>query len=94
MKKIIECRYITPSDLRSLCIEENWYTKGDNEEYSHMLDMCRDGFDYATLTTDRIAEIAADIQKHSNVEQSDEYLMNIMFCIAKASTTYFEIEEA
>ena len=93
MKKIIERRYISPEDLRRLCIEENWYTKGDNDEYAHLLSLCRRGGEYAELTTLKIARIAADIQSHSEVDQGDEYLMNIMYCIAKASTTYFEIEE-
>lgn len=95
MKKIIERRYITPYDLRKLCVKEEWYTKGDNEEYNLMLGMCyADGFEYAELTTDLIAEIAADIQKHSDVDQDEESLLNIMFCIAnEASTTCFEIKE-
>lgn len=93
MKTIIERRYISPEDLRHLCIEENWYTKGDNDEYTHLLGLCRDGFEYAELTTGRIALIADDIQRHSDVDQDTEYLTNIMFCIARASTTYFEVEE-
>ena len=89
MGKIIERRYITPYDLRRMCIAEEWYTKGDNAQYDHMLNLARD----KELTTALIAEIAADIQKHSAVHQSEEYLLNIMFRIAQASTTSFDIEE-
>lgn len=93
MQTITECRYISPEDLRSLCIRENWFTKGDNEAYAHLLGMCRNGSEYADLHTGLIAAMAISIQMHSDVEQSTEYLLNIMFCIAQASTTYFEIEE-
>ena len=93
MKNIIERRFISPTDLRRLCIEENWFTKGDNEAYDRLLGMCRKGSEYAKLTTALIARMAISIQMHSDVEQSDEMLENIMYCIAKASTTCFEIEE-
>ena len=95
MQTITERRYISPEDLRSLCIRENWFTKGDNEAYAHLLGMCRtrSGSNYADLTTGLIAAMANSIQMHSAVEQSTEYLLNIMFCIAQASTTYFDIEE-
>ena len=37
MSKYIETRRLGASALRALCIERSWYTRGDNEEYDHLL---------------------------------------------------------
>lgn len=90
---IKEFRSISPYELRALCIRENWYTRGTNEEYNEMLEMCGDGFKRKKLTTARIQAIATDIMKHSTVPQDTEFLLNIMYCICEASNTYFEYVE-
>ena len=43
------------------CVEHEFYTRGDNEEYEHMFDMVKDG-----ASMDAIAE---DIAKHSEIEE-------------------------
>lgn len=94
MKKFVERRYISPEELRRTCIKENWYTKGSNEEYYKLFQMCFSADHlYAELTTDLIAAMAADIQKHSDIEQDEENLLNIMFIICAASMTAFDIVE-
>ena len=64
-----EIRRIRANDLRNLCVEEDWYTCGDNDEYGHLL------LDLAghkeNITTDDIVEIASDIIEHSDLSVSD-----------------------
>lgn len=54
------CR-IDWTKVRKLCIDQNWYTRGDNEAYSNMLFKLCEG---TTLTA--IRDIAKDIVAHSN----------------------------
>jgi hypothetical protein len=69
MNRYKEVRTLTATNLRALCIRQNWYTGGDNAEYEHLL------FDLAanksTLTTEDIIKIAEDIAAHSTL--SDGY---------------------
>ena len=65
MKQYKEIRKVRASSLRALCIRQNWYTAGDNDEYNHLL------YDLAgnkeNLSTADIIEIAADIMDHSDM---------------------------
>lgn len=63
---IKEARYITSSALRSLCIRQNWYTWGTNEEYSHLFELA----DKDDLTTADLVEIARDIIAHSEPDEN------------------------
>ncbi len=64
-----EIRTISAESLRALCIREEWYTNGDNDEYGHLL------FDLAdrkeNITTDDVCEIAQDIINHSDLTAAD-----------------------
>lgn len=64
MNRYKEIRTLTAYNLRELCIRQNWYTCGDNDEYEHLL------YDLAAnkpnLTTEDIIEIAEDIVAHSD----------------------------
>ena len=54
--KFTEIRTIGASDIRKLCIKNDWYTRGTNDQYRHLqLDLCewKDN-----LTTEDIVEIA------------------------------------
>lgn len=55
-------RKLTMASLRSLCVEKEWYTSGDNDEYSNMLAMSKKD----DITGDDIVEIATDICEHSS----------------------------
>lgn len=85
-----EIRRTTFERLRNLCIKENWYTDGSNEEYSEMLSKAAK---ISNLTTDDIVEIATDIYSHTdslNITDKDEFC-NVMFKIAsEACYTIFE----
>lgn len=85
-KNYKEIRKISAYALRQLCINNNWYTAGDNDEYEHLL------FDLAehkeNLSTADVVEIAADIMEHSNL--SDDWsIEDIAFEVARIATTRF-----
>ena len=73
------------SRVRQVCIDNDLYTCGDNEDYSNMLDCVRNSYPDA----ENLYLIAMDIQKHSK----DQTITNIMYLLEnKAVTTTFEIE--
>ena len=87
MKQYKEIRKIRASALRQLCVDHDWYTAGDNDEYGHLL------FDLAghkeNLNTADIMEIAADIMAHSELD--DDYTIeNIAFEVARIANVFFE----
>lgn len=87
MKQYKEIRKIRASALRQLCVDHDWYTAGDNDEYGHLL------FDLAghkeNLNTADIMEIAADIMAHSELD--DDYTIeNIAFEVARIADVFFE----
>lgn len=79
-----EVRYITAEKLRALCIEEDWYTGGDNDDYRHLL------FDLAghkeNIITDDIVEIASDIIEHSDLSSND--FEEVAFRVANIATVF------
>ena len=80
-----EIRKISVNDLRNLCIAKRWYTRGDNEEYNHLLNELAGNKE--NITTDDIVEIALDIMQHSNTDQD---LTSICFDVARIAVTFFE----
>ena len=84
--KYTETRILHASDLRTLCIRENWYTHGDNDEYYTL--MCKTF--RPNLTTEVIADIAQDIKDHS---ETDLEIPEIMYAVAEISNTTFAVDE-
>lgn len=84
--KYTETRILHASDLRTLCIRENWYTLGDNDEYDAL--MCKTFC--PNLTTEVIADIAQDIKDHS---ETDMEIPEIMYAVASISNTTFAADE-
>ena len=84
--KYTETRILHASDLRTLCIHENWYTLGNSDEYDAL--MCK-AF-CPNLTTDVIANIAQDIKDHS---ETDQEIPEIMYAVAAISHTTFAADE-
>lgn len=66
MARYREIRKIDKTKVRYMCIRENYYTRGNETDYSHLLgdlcNFCRD------LTMDDLEEIVADILNHSDVD--------------------------
>ena len=82
-----ETRRLSPSALRALCVRQDWYTRGDNDEYGHLL------LDLAGskphLTTDDIIAIAEDIAAHSDL--TDGWTIEaVAFEVARACTVTFQ----
>ena len=87
MKQYKEIRKIRASALRQLCIDKDWYTRGDNDEYGHLLFDLADKKD--TLSTMDIIEIAKDIMEHSSIS-SDYRVEDIAFEVARIADVFFE----
>lgn len=89
MNKYTETRIMRDTKLRSICIEHNWYTRGTNEEYGRLFRRLydKDGFP-VNLTTEKLAEIAADIWEHSEI--TDYTITSIMYELASVCYTYFD----
>ena len=83
-----ERRTLSAENLRSVCIKNDWYTRGTNEEYMQLFHRLRNGHMYAEMTTEKLAEIAADIFAHSDVRDAID-VPHIMYCLAKACDTVF-----
>jgi len=62
MKAIMDT-YWNRSDVRNLCVRNNWYTGGDNREYSSMLDYVEKN---SAPSTTNMMKVARDIAAHSS----------------------------
>lgn len=89
MAKYTETRILSSTKLRSLCIKHDWYTCGTNEAYSALFDRLHDDMGCPeNMTTEKLAEVAADIMEHSKIT---EYTITaVMYELARACDTYFE----
>lgn len=86
-----ETRRISATALRQLCINMNWYTGGDNEEYEHLLFDLADHKEH--LETSDIIEIAEDIAAHSNLDDAspeEDTISSIAFELTRIATTTFK----
>ena len=71
--------------VRQACINNDLYTRGDNGDYSKMLDMV----DSREPTTKAMYLVAKDIQEHSDMQT----ITNVMFILERdAVITTFEID--
>ena len=83
-----EVRKIRAGKLRNLCIEKNWYTRGTNEEYGHLL-YTLVGKD--NLTTDDIVNIVNDIMLHSELD--GETFETVAYEVLRIADEWIETEE-
>ena len=65
--------YVGSEELRRFCIRCNLFTKGDNQEYSKMFQMCRDNL---RMEPDDMLKLAKYIVDHS-CEEDSEYLQQL-----------------
>lgn len=61
-------RTINREKVRHWCIQNNYYTCGNNSEYSKMLDMC-DDYDKQEASDELIINIAQNIWNHSDMDE-------------------------
>lgn len=82
-----EIRKTSRGAIRNACIERNWYTCGNCEEYEKILSYADK---LKEVTTDELEKIATDIKNHSD---TDCNVQSIMFYIANVCCTTFIIED-
>ena len=72
---------IRAEDIRSFCIHNNLYTRGDNEDYSRLLSLGKPH----NCTPQRVIMIAKDIAEHSDQQDAkiDLTLENVIFYLCK-----------
>lgn len=80
-----EIRELKVNKVRAACINNEWYTAGDCDDYNNLFVLIRN---LPTGTTETLEMVATDIKEHSDTE--DE-IKDIMFVLAnECCITYFE----
>lgn len=88
--KIKEMRRIYADDLRGLCIEHGWFTRGDCEEYDGLFDLVRGKH----MTPAMLMKVALYIQKYSDPDTYEILeLAGMVYCLCEISHSCFQIEE-
>jgi hypothetical protein len=80
-------RSLSMAALRQLCIEQDWYTNGDNYDYSNMLFKANK----EDITSDDIVEIATDIIEHSSNLTLDDFMEVCDLILSKSYSFISEI---
>ena len=100
--RIKKNQYLSPASVRSVCVRENLYTRGDNREYSAMFDMVQaENAKGQEFSTESLYAIASDIAAHSDSESwkrktgsgYENFIEQIMLCLYEKVQTSFEIVE-
>lgn len=96
---IKEIKRIDSDKLRNMCINNNWYTVGNTEDYANMFKMCEKD----NITTNQIYKIAKNIYEHTNVDRantgcSNEYsdsenILNMMIYVNACTYVFYEIAD-
>ena len=84
-----EIRRISATKVRQACINYEWFTCGDVEEYAELFECIFDISNYdRNVNTDILEVIARNIKKYSD---TDYNISEIMFVLnAECCTTFFE----
>ena len=67
-RTITERRVCNWTDVRVLCISNNFYTRGTNEEYNALAQLVFDHSD--DMSTEVLCQVAEDILEHSDPEEA------------------------
>ena len=84
---ITETRRLSPADVRIVCIQNDLYTRGDNEAYDRMLTQCHK---LISCSPEGLYLIAKDILDHS---KTDFTVTEIMHLLSKKVISIYSIEE-
>ena len=87
---IIERQHLSVSDVRAVCISENLYTKGTNEQYDAMFSMATALYPKSIITAEDLYPIAKDILDHSSTDMD---VACVMYCLAEKITRCYEVVE-
>ncbi len=92
-KSYVVHKVIDPMSVRSLCIQQHWYTRGTTLEYEAMLQSLLDEHHMSRddITDQDIIELAENIVQHSDLAtMDDDPVASIAFELARLVTTIFE----
>ena len=86
---------VDPYNMRNLCIQQRYYTRGNTEEYAELLNMCSDDDNsYTTLTDDLLTALVENIFTHSDFDDliemgytDDDLRQDIAFYILNKCAT-------
>ena len=84
--KVKELRTLRAESLRGLCVEHNWYTRGNSRDYENLLSFVNSK---ENLATEDILFIATDIVEHSELELTETCISNVCFEVARKCISYF-----
>lgn len=97
--KIKEIKRIDTDKLRSMCIKNNWYTKGTTSDYNNMFKLCQKD----NITTNQLYKIAKDIYERTNLDTAkegcsndysdNENILNMMIYVNDCSYVFYEMAE-
>lgn len=92
MKTIIETKRMSATKLREMCIEMDWYTCGDNDEFDAL--MAKTGDWNKNITPSDLYDMAADIIAHSSDKALDGMeITDVMFYLGRIVYTFYSIAE-
>ena len=100
VKSVVVRNYLETSKLRQVCVDNDYYTRGDNYAYDKMFRKLWDVDNPKELTNEKLIDIAQDIFDHSNIERimrdygcgEEEVLNSIMFNLVNACYQLVEVE--
>jgi len=83
--KYKEIRHLSAETLRALCVSLHWFTRGNNEQYEHLLMDLAEAKE--NLSCEDIIEIAEDIAAYSVAD--GRTIEDIAFIVNQACVTRF-----
>ena len=94
MDKVYEKRFISMTDLRALCIQENWFTRATNREYDKFLNMVYepDGITRKDIDNETLQRMAEMVQQYSKLHE-EVSIPSIMFSLARIRISFFSYWE-
>ena len=88
---------LTGDAVRTVCIQNEYFTNGTNKQYENMLKYADKYSELGCMNDLHIYEIAKSIVEHTEWLTRDytkkECIENVMFLLSKASNTHYTIEE-
>ncbi len=80
-------------DVRRVCIEHDYYTRGDNKAYEEMFRMLdnKSRVTGSNISAYRLEMIAEDIKAHSNTEDTVEDIMSAL--AVHINVSFFNLHE-
>lgn len=95
-KKVSVTRKLFWDDVRQVCIQNNYYTHGTNEEYTDLFNIIRS---FSIVDDTQLFIVAQDIYNHSDVQRIMEeggidecgVMESILFNISEVTHTFYEV---